>query len=268
MKPLYILDLFSGIGGFSLGFEMADKKVFKTKAFCEIEPFCQKVLRKHWKDIPIFEDIKDLTYERLYSKGIHRVDIVTGGFPCQDLSVAGNRKGLLGERSGLFYEILRLLEETKPKYVLLENSSELIRRDDNRQTFVKELQDVGYGMLWHILQAANFGYLHKRERAYIFAWNEKAFTNAFEVGRICNETIYNSSADEKPKRPSKEVISVCREYNTRFAKQDFECDSRDIRRDDGISFVVDAIGALGNAVIPQIISVFARGIKEVERYNE
>ena len=99
------LDLFSGIGGFSLGLERAG---FKTVAFCEIEKYPQKVLRKHWPDVPIYEDVRELTYDRLQSDGITGIDIITGGFPCTDASTArsnndvnGKRKGIDGEHTGL-----------------------------------------------------------------------------------------------------------------------------------------------------------------------
>ena len=97
---LKVLDLFSGIGGFSLGLERAG---FETVAFCEIEEYPRKVLKKHWPDVPIYEDVRDVTAERLRADGIFP-DVITGGFPCQDISLAGKQAGIDGERSGLWSE--------------------------------------------------------------------------------------------------------------------------------------------------------------------
>src|SRR3954471_14356352 len=102
MTPLLLLDLFSGVGGFSLGLERSG--AFRTVAFCEIDPFCRRVLAKHWPEIPCYDDVRTLTAERLSADGIGPVDAICGGFPCQDISEAGLRKGLQGERSGLWRE--------------------------------------------------------------------------------------------------------------------------------------------------------------------
>ena len=117
MALMRVLDLFSGIGGFSLGLERAG---MQTVAFCEIEPYCRAVLRKHWPNVPCYEDVRNLTADRLRADGIS-IDVICGGFPCQDISTAGKGAGLAGERSGLFYEIARLVGELGPRYVILEN---------------------------------------------------------------------------------------------------------------------------------------------------
>ena len=105
-----VLDLFSGIGGFSVGLEKAG---FTTTAFCEIDPYAQKVLKKHWPEVPIYDDVRQITADRLASDGIN-VDVITAGFPCQDISLAGNQEGLDGERSGLWSECARLLGRFDP----------------------------------------------------------------------------------------------------------------------------------------------------------
>jgi DNA (cytosine-5)-methyltransferase 1 len=105
---LRVLDLFSGIGGFSLGLERTGG--FETVAFCEIDPFCRRVLAKHWPDVPIYEDVRTLTADALSRDGI-AADVICGGFPCQDISWAGRQAGLDGERSGLWSEIARLAGE-------------------------------------------------------------------------------------------------------------------------------------------------------------
>jgi DNA (cytosine-5)-methyltransferase 1 len=117
MKKLRVLDLFSGIGGFSLGLERTGG--FETVAFCEIDPFCQKVLKKHWPNVPIYNDVRTLDYDG-------PVDVITGGFPCQDLSAAGNKAGIQGERSGLYQYMLSLVGKYKPQWVIFENVSALL----------------------------------------------------------------------------------------------------------------------------------------------
>ena len=117
MTEWRVLDLFSGIGGFSLGLERAG---MTTVAFCEIDPFCRKVLAKHWPDVPIYEDIRELTGERLATDGIV-ADVITGGFPCQDISVAGKQAGLDGDRSSLWTELCRIIGEIRPRYATVEN---------------------------------------------------------------------------------------------------------------------------------------------------
>src|SRR4051812_11985953 len=111
-----VLDLFSGIGGFSLGLERAG---FKTVAFCEIDPFCRRILEKHWPHVPCYDDVKTLTADRLAADGI-APDVICGGFPCQDLSLAqgASRAGLDGERSGLWSEYARIIREVRPRYVI------------------------------------------------------------------------------------------------------------------------------------------------------
>ncbi|HSG62295.1 MAG TPA: DNA cytosine methyltransferase, partial [Pseudomonadales bacterium] len=114
-----VLDLCSGIGGFSLGLEMASPE-FETVAFCEIEPFAQQVLKKHWPDVPIYPDIKELTHDRLQKDGIPAVDIVCAGFPCQPYSGAGEQRGTADDRDQ-WPEVFRLIQEIRPTWGIFEN---------------------------------------------------------------------------------------------------------------------------------------------------
>lgn len=154
MTKLRVLDLFSGIGGFSLGLERAkhDGEIngFETVAFCEIEKFPRKILAKHWPDIPCYPDVRELTAERLAADGI-AVDVICGGFPCQDISAAGKGAGLAGERSGLFYEVARLVGELGPQYVILENVSALLYR--GLDAVLGALAAIGYDAEWHCIPA-------------------------------------------------------------------------------------------------------------------
>ena len=160
-----VLDLFSGIGGFSLGMEKTGG--FETVAFCEIEPFCHKVLKKHWQDVPIYNDIKELNYDTLQADGIEP-DVITGGFPCQDISVAGNQKGIIGERSSLWSEYARLIEDVQPTWAIIENVPTL--RSKGLALVLQNLSEIGYNAEWHCIPCSTVGGLHRRDRIWIIAY--------------------------------------------------------------------------------------------------
>ena len=162
---LKVLDLFSGIGGFSLGLERTGG--FETVAFCEIEDFPRRVLAKHWPSVPCYRDVRELTAERLAADGI-AVDVICGGFPCQDISTAGKGAGLAGERSGLWSEIARLVGELRPRYVIVENVSALLGR--GLGTVLGDLAEIGYDAEWHCIPASHVGAPHRRDRIWIVAY--------------------------------------------------------------------------------------------------
>jgi len=157
-----LLDLFSGIGAFSYGLERAG---FKTVAFCEIEPFCRQVLAKHWPTVPCYDDVRELDATRLRADGIDRISAICGGFPCQDISLAGKGAGLDGERSGLWREFSRLIGELRPVYVIVENVGALRAR--GLAEVLADLASFGYDAQWHVIPAAAVGAPHLRERVWI-----------------------------------------------------------------------------------------------------
>ena len=160
-----VLDLFSGIGGFSLGLERAG---METVAFCEVDEHCQKILEKHWPEIPIWDDVKSLNKNALNAIGIDQIDVIAGGFPCQDISVAGKGEGLKGERSGLWFEYKRIIKEVKPTYVIIENVANL--RSKGLAAVLQDLGEIGYDSEWHIIPACAVGAIHRRERIWIIAY--------------------------------------------------------------------------------------------------
>ena len=159
MKQLAVLDLFSGIGGFSLGLERTGG--FKTIQFVEIEPFCQKVLKKHWPEVPCHDDITTYTAPQGFA------DVICGGFPCQDISTAGKGAGIEGARSGLWKEYARLIGEIRPRFVLVENVAALLGR--GLGVVLGDLAEIGYDAKWHCIPASAVGAPHRRDRVWIVA---------------------------------------------------------------------------------------------------
>ena len=159
-----VLDIFSGIGGFSLGLEKAG---MQTIAFCENNKFCQGVLKSHWHDVPVFSDVRDLCKKDLAH--LPKIDVIAGGFPCQDISVAGKQAGIKGERSGLWTEFKRLIDEVKPKYAIIENVANL--RSRGLSSVLKDLWEIGYDAEWHCIPASAFGAPHRRDRIWIIAYS-------------------------------------------------------------------------------------------------
>ena len=159
-----VLDLFAGIGGFSLGLERTGG--FDTVAFCEICPKARKVLSKHWPNVKQYTDIRELTGDQLKKDGIE-IDVITGGFPCQDISCAGKAKGILAERSGLWAEMFRLIRDVRPTWAIIENVSAL--RSKGLTLVLQNLCEIGYCAEWHCIPASAVGAPHQRDRIWIIA---------------------------------------------------------------------------------------------------
>ena len=161
-----ILDLFSGIGGFSLGLERTG--AFRTVAFCEQNDYATRVLNKHWPHVPVYDDVRSMGRARLTADGIGRIDVVCGGFPCQDISLAGKGAGLDGERSGLWFEMLRIVDEFRPSFLIAENVAAL--RSRGLDTCLGGLAAIGYDAEWHCIPASAVGAPHRRDRVWIIAY--------------------------------------------------------------------------------------------------
>ena len=160
-----VLDLFSGIGGFSLGLERAG---METVAFCEFDKHARKVLNKHWPEIPIHNDVRELDGKQYRGS----VDVVCGGFPCQDLSQAGKQAGFSGERSSLYREMLRIISECLPRYAIFENVTGLLTGESGRWfgQFLYDLASIGYDAEWHCISASFLGAPHHRDRVWVVAY--------------------------------------------------------------------------------------------------
>jgi DNA (cytosine-5)-methyltransferase 1 len=227
---LNVLDLFSGIGGFSLGLERAG---FTTVAFCEIDPYCRRVLARHWPDVPVYDDVRTLTAKRLVADaerrrcedGEHRmgssssasrsewcqqadgsarsgcktIDVICGGFPCQDISTAGKGAGITGERSGLWREYARIIGEVRPRYVIVENVAALLHR--GLADVLGDLAALGYDAEWHCIPASAVGAPHRRDRIWIVAYpSSQRCDGVLDDGntatRLFRQTGRSGSADD------------------------------------------------------------------------
>ena len=164
-----VLDLFSGIGGFSYGLESTGG--FQTVAFAECEPYPIAVLKKHWPTVRVYEDVRQITATRLFRDGIEP-DVITGGFPCQDISAAGLQAGIEGERSGLWSECSRILGEVRPRYAIFENVTNLLSGNKGEwfERVLWDISKVGYDAEWHCISASSIGAPHKRDRVWIVAY--------------------------------------------------------------------------------------------------
>jgi len=288
-----VLDLFSGIGGFSLGLERAG---METVAFCEIEPFPRKVLAKHWPNVPIYEDVRDVTAERLRADGIGRIDVVTGGFPCQDISVAGKQAGIEGSRSGLWGELCRIIGDIRPKYAIVENVTALISGDSGRWfgRVLGGLAEIGYDCEWHCISASELGAYHHRDRVWIICYPQHTGRDAAEVGESNQE---RNGGDEKGQESASEsqgpsdseiladAISQRQPRQGQYVKpllaeaisywKATNAESGCIsgiwsvepelgRVANGIPDRAHRLKGLGNAVVPQIPELIGRAIMEIE----
>jgi DNA-cytosine methyltransferase len=196
-SSLSILDLFSGIGGFSYAAEQLVGG-FHTIAFCDTDKACHKVLAKHWPSTPIFPDICELTAADIKPLCPNGLSLITAGFPCQDLSVAGKQAGYDGERSVLFYEIIRLARELRPKFLLLENVRNLLSHQ-NGETFQETLFQIakaGYDAEWAVIPASDVGACHRRERIWIIAYSNYGHGESGSLSRsVVHEQANNQGSN-------------------------------------------------------------------------
>ena len=218
--------LFSGIGGFDLGAQYAG---IETLWNCEIENFQRKVLKKNFPKTKQYGDIRNV-------RKAQYVDIVSGGFPCQDISLCGKGKGIKGERSCLWKEMYRVIWEIRPKYIIIENSPALTIR--GLEIVLCDLAKAGYNAEWDCISNSEFGYPHKRERIYIIAYSDKIGQQKMRSQRSSEiESIFI----ETQKKCGVDILS----------KRIYEMpDSPIIRIDDGVSNWCNRIGSIGNAVNP------------------
>jgi DNA (cytosine-5)-methyltransferase 1 len=224
------VSLFAGVGGFDLALERNGVPVV---ASVEIDKNARKVLAKQFPNSAILEDVKEVTGEQLFKLGFESDGIIVGGFPCQDLSVAGKRAGLAGDRSGLFFEVTRILEETKAKYFILENVPGLLSSNKGRDmgTVVGTLDELGYSVAWRVLDAQYFGVPQRRRRVFIVGclgddWRSPAEILALVEGRtgyLAESKQKGKNSSEKTSRGSRvisgEIVGTLQASDYKFPQQ-------------------------------------------------
>lgn len=234
--------LFSGIGGFELAAAWAG---ITTKWSCEYEEWNRKVLKKNFPETKQFEDVRTM-------QNAPAVSIISGGFPCQDISLAGAGKGIKGSRSGLWAEMWRIIREVRPEYVIIENSPALTFRGFER--VLCDLSEGGYNAEWDCIRASDFGLPHRRERLFCVAYPntlrfQKIFTKHTEISAL-----------------SKEASNVNRIYGAIEWLNGLD-NYRPITRGDGVPDYLDKTKALGNAVVPLVAYYIFECIKKNHKQN-
>ena len=264
VMPLSFGSLFAGIGGFDLGFERAG---MVCKWQVEIDDYANRVLAKHWPHVRRWPDVR--TWPQ---PDTERVDVICGGFPCQDISPAGNRKGIDGERSGLFFELARVVRELRPAIVVLENSSALVGNGLGR--VLGELSAGGFDAEWTVLPAAAFGAPHERARTFIVAYAESErqrtwWTRGLVDGaaRLSDAARWNASdaTDAKPSagrdQPNRRGVAGG-DVVEAYWRSGWPDEPALLGVDDGVSDRVDRTRCVGNAVSPIVAEWIGRRIVE------
>ena len=256
---LHGLDLFSGYGGLTLALSDWVKPV----AFCEIDPYCRYILLSRMEDkklplVRIHDDIRNLDGKQY--KG--EVDIVYGGFPCQDISSAGTGKGLEGKRSGLFFELCRVVNEVKPTFVFLENVRAI--RTRGLLTVVTALTDLRYDCRWTSISASEVGAPHIRERWFLLAYSNdkrgqhehgrrrgKEYWEVQTQSRTYGKTSMGNTISSRGEAFRKRKVGENQKDNSTDDTSWWESEPSVGRVVDGCPFRVDRIKSLGNGVVPQ-----------------
>ena len=242
-----MLSLFSGIGGIDLAAQWAG---IETVAFCEIEPYCQKVLKKHWPGVKIYNDIRSISGEKLQSDGIRTVDIVAGGFPCQPFSIAGKQHGVNDERY-LWPEMLRIIDEIRPAWVIGENVENAVRivLDD----ILDSLEGIGYKAQAFVISAYCTGAYFDGKRTFIVATPDDGSTALRRNAQFSADAQIEGRGGNYGRRTPQSNPGQRRPL-----------ESRPFGVADGVANRVDRIKAIGNAVRPQQIYPIFAAIKAIE----
>ena len=251
--------LFSGIGGFELGLERAIKNS-KTIWQVEQNKFCQTILRKHWPDATIYDDVRDIKKDN-----VSPVDILCGGFPCQDISIAGKQGGIHAEKSGLWWEMLRIIGELRPRIIVLENVSNIIRLGG--LDVLGSLASIGYNAEWTIISARMFGAPHLRKRWFCVCYpaDSDGRSTSTEICarreehsmRNCGDAADSNNASFKRNRKSSRIQEKESESDNKIYRSGYgywrktEAVSALCNLDDGLPDRLARLRALGNAIVPQ-----------------
>ena len=241
-----VLDLFAGIGGFSLGMERAGHKAI---GFCEIDERCQKILAKHWPHVKLYEDVRELNY-------VDKVEIITAGFPCPDTSIAGNQAGLGGERSGLWSEVIRITSNIRPEYLVVENVPNLLTGPIGRAggwfgRILSDLAQIGFDAEWHCIPSSSVGAPCRRDRIFLIAFPQceggKRLVQTEDIGITgswgwCGKEDLRFIGDNPFKRGDRWPKPIVRGMDARIPGR------------------MDRLKAIGNSVNPHIAEIIGRSL--------
>ena len=256
MNMLSHLSLFTGIGGIDLAAEWAG---FTTVGQCEFADYPNRVLEKHWPDVPRWRDVHDVTHGALLEKSIGEITLLSGGFPCQPHSVSGKRLASRDERD-LWAEFARIIREIRPKWVLGENVRGLLSSEDGRffGYVLRDLAGLGYDASWGVLSAFHAGAVHRRERVFIVAHahgGRRARVDDYAEAE-CNQDDFACIEPTKA-TPHDILFTALRVLG--------EPGGRLHRNDDGVPAALDRIKCCGNAVMPQQAYTILAAIAALER---
>lgn len=244
--------LFNGIGGFQLA---AHWMGWTNVWHCEIDKFCNKVVKQHFPESICYEDIKQFDARQWRGK----IDIVSGGFPCQDISNAGLQAGIFGTRSGLWTEYARIIAEVRPAYVLIENSPEIFNKGFEK--VLHDLSEIGYDAEWECLSAAEFGFPHIRNRAWVLAYPDAQRRR----GILHSVKRLNNAKSEKG-----QAVTLDSQGSAFLQFEEGYSEPAVFGVDDGISKrldVLNRLAACGNAIVPQIAYEIFKAIAQTENQN-
>ena len=278
---LKVLDLFSGLGGFSLGLERTG--CFKTTAFCDNNKYSRLLLQKHWKGVKIYNDVREINKEQLESDGIQFPDVITGGFPCQPFSVAGKQKGTSDDRH-LWPEMFRIIKEFTPRWIIGENVKGLTNIEKGMvfESVCTDLEGEGYEVRAFNIPAAGVGAPHRRERIWIVASLEdsrRSLRSWSKFGEKDENEIRKRYADQHQRPGSTSESNVADASTGRRASQEGEIQTRGNgtehqgwwstepnvgRVANGVSGRVYRLRALGNSIVPQIATEIGHAIIKAE----
>ena len=212
MKKLKLLDTFSGIGGFSYA---AEKLVggFKTTQFIEIEPYCQKVLNKHWPNVPIHDDIRTFTAEPF------QFDAVCGGFPCQSISTAGKGEGITEtSKSGMWFELIRTIRMVRPKYFILENVSAII--NNGLDIVLRDIYEAGYDAEWCCIPSSFVGACHQRDRWWLVGFPSDSNNNGSPTAAKSRSIKETDGGSEERKNKALNLEGISKSRDSKFIQFD------------------------------------------------
>tara|TARA_R100001244_G_scaffold110602_1_gene81751 strand:- start:168 stop:962 length:795 start_codon:yes stop_codon:yes gene_type:complete len=259
-----VLDLFSGIGGFSLAAKEVWGDDAKIVGHCDIDDYCEQVLAKNFPNTPYFNDVTKLT-----KQDVGEVDLICGGFPCQDISVAGKGLGIdKGERSGLWSEFNRLIGELRPKYAIIENVAAITSRGLN--IVLRDLAKTGYDAEWQCIGANQIGARHRRERIWIVAypssirpqdektykeleWQRPSFTSFYPRKQWDKVRLFKSKLGRVAYGIPNWIHRYWEQEPTGVPRSTINKVNR-----------TERLKALGNSVVPQIPMLIMKRIKEIQ----